>query len=334
MSRLFYRGEIPWTKACVAAAEAAEKPETEAAWCERAVNETRESLERRARAEAGLPNLNNFSTKLTDEQQAWFNDAFAAIQRERGEAVDRAVVLAEACRRLVQGGAVAGGPRPLVAIGVCAKCDEATHGTDTQSAEKVSALCNVDIVDLTTNPPTRSRSIPADVAARVLARDQAKCRVPGCGNKTWIDIHHEGGVRNVGHDPEKMITLCRSCHDARHDGLLQIVFESGRAIFSLADGEIVGEAVLRVLPGGSNGGTEGCAKVVYPGKRQAQEMSGSPGIEASDRSDRSDRLDAQRALVALGIDAREAARLIANAGPCATTELLVKEALRRRPVSA
>ncbi|MEZ0230276.1 MAG: hypothetical protein ACAI25_16760, partial [Planctomycetota bacterium] len=128
-----------------------------------------------------------------------------------------------------------------------------------------------------------------------------------------------------------MITLCTSHHDARHDGSLEIVFDSGRAIFSLADGEIVGEADLRVLPGRSHGGTEGYAKTVYPGKRQAEEMSRSPGIEASERLDRS---DAQRALVALGIDAREAARLIANAGPCATTELLVKEALRRRPVSA
>jgi hypothetical protein len=41
--------------------------------------------------------------------------------------------------------------------------------------------------------------------------------------------------------------ICSNHHHARHDELLKIVFDSGRATFALADGEVLGEVDLRVL---------------------------------------------------------------------------------------
>ncbi len=336
MSRLFYKGEIPWTKACIAAAEAAKDPGTDAEWCERVRRESRDSLERRARAAAGLPMLHDLYAQLDDEQQAWLDDAFVTIQRERGETVNVAVVIGEACRRLAQGGVVGAGPRPLVAIGICAKCDEATHGTVTRPADQEPAICNGELIDLTKNPPTKRPAIRPRTAAQVLGRDQGRCRVPSCGNATWLDLHHEGGWRNVGDDPEKIVTLCGSHHDALHKGALKIIFDSGRVTFTLADGEIVGETDLRVLPGASHGRSGGYARPVAPAQRKTQENGGAPkvGAAAPVSATSVSISDAQEALVALGVGAREAATLVASAGPCETTELLVMEALRRRPVPA
>jgi hypothetical protein len=81
----FYTGELAWTKACIAAGEAAKASGTEAEWCERIRNETRQ-------------------------------DAFAALQKELEKAVTPAQVVGEACRRVVQQGAVSAGRRPLVDI--------------------------------------------------------------------------------------------------------------------------------------------------------------------------------------------------------------------------
>jgi len=50
----------------------------------------------------------------------------------------------------------------------------------------------------------------------VLARDQHRCRVPGCQNTTFLDLHHivlrsEGGQNHA----ENLLTLCGLCR-ARH----------------------------------------------------------------------------------------------------------------------
>src|SRR5262249_37086104 len=54
--------------------------------------------------------------------------------------------------------------------------------------------------------------------------------------RAFTDRHHEGGWRQVGHDPKRIVTLCSSHHTARHAGQLHVAFEGDEPRFSLADG--------------------------------------------------------------------------------------------------
>jgi Holliday junction resolvasome RuvABC DNA-binding subunit/5-methylcytosine-specific restriction endonuclease McrA len=84
-----------------------------------------------------------------------------------------------------------------------------------------------------TDAPAASKSgkitsdIPARTRRRVWARDQGRCRVPGCRATRHIDIHHLipralGGT----HDEWSLCLLCSGHHQQHHQGLLSI---TGRA---------------------------------------------------------------------------------------------------------
>jgi hypothetical protein len=56
----------------------------------------------------------------------------------------------------------------------------------------------------------------------VLRRDERRCRVAGCRNATFLDLHHirsrsEGG----GHSADNLVTLCSAHHRALHRGELR-----------------------------------------------------------------------------------------------------------------
>jgi hypothetical protein len=86
--------------------------------------------------------------------------------------------------------------------------------------------------------PRTTQSIPPGLRRRVLARDQHVCRVPGCGNAHFLDLHHvtpraEGG----GNTASNLISLCGVHHRAVHMGQLIIRRSSEGALgFQHADG--------------------------------------------------------------------------------------------------
>jgi 5-methylcytosine-specific restriction endonuclease McrA len=95
-------------------------------------------------------------------------------------------------------------------------------------------------------PFTRAKqTIPPAQRRAVLQRDQRRCRVPGCKNATYLDLHHiqpraEGG-RN---QPENLVTLCGAHHRAAHRG--ELVLEGNGAAdirFRHSDGSSYGEVV-------------------------------------------------------------------------------------------
>jgi len=64
--------------------------------------------------------------------------------------------------------------------------------------------------------PRAKQTIPPALRRAVLARDHRRCRVPGCRNSAYLDVHHidlrsEGGPN----DAENLITLCGLCR-TRH----------------------------------------------------------------------------------------------------------------------
>jgi hypothetical protein len=75
----------------------------------------------------------------------------------------------------------------------------------------------------------------------VLLRDHRRCRVPGCTNTSYLDLHHiqlrcDGG-RNV---LENIICLCGVHHRALHRGELSVEGSATQARFRHADGSEYG----------------------------------------------------------------------------------------------
>ncbi len=67
-----------------------------------------------------------------------------------------------------------------------------------------------------------TRDIPRALQRRLWELDRGMCCVPGCGETRYLQVHHEGGYRKKGHDPEFMLHLCTVHHSARHKGWLRI----------------------------------------------------------------------------------------------------------------
>ncbi len=89
-----------------------------------------------------------------------------------------------------------------------------------------------------------SQTIPPAIRRLVLRRDGRRCRVPGCRNTNWLDIHHtttraEGGT----HDVDGLLTACGVHHDLVHRGFLIITGRAPNFVFEHADGTPYGGAV-------------------------------------------------------------------------------------------
>ena len=90
------------------------------------------------------------------------------------------------------------------------------HGPKKLSrAELEAAECDA----VVTEPGKCNRStIPPSVRRAVLARDQHRCRAPGCQHTRFLEIHHitarsQGGT----HDQGNLVTLCAACHRLVHE---------------------------------------------------------------------------------------------------------------------
>ncbi|HEY4058964.1 MAG TPA: HNH endonuclease [Kofleriaceae bacterium] len=121
--------------------------------------------------------------------------------------------------------------RPVqICLTVCKLCDRAwQHGagamvpTTPQALEQ--ARCDAQhIGDITADHPERAHSdIPPATRRFVEARDGGRCQTPGCRSSHGIEIHHiiaraDGGT----HEPANLTMRCFSCHQAHHEGRLEI----------------------------------------------------------------------------------------------------------------
>src|SRR5436190_22824634 len=73
-----------------------------------------------------------------------------------------------------------------------------------------------------TRPATERPKVRADVRRRLVDEAGGKCANPGCPTPR-THLHHiaEWAVYQA-HDEEEMIAVCPTCHDAIHDGQLEI----------------------------------------------------------------------------------------------------------------
>jgi hypothetical protein len=85
---------------------------------------------------------------------------------------------------------------------------------------------------------------PPALRRAILARDHRRCRVPGCRNTAFVDVHHlhlrsEGGP----HRSENLVTLCGAHHRAAHRGQLVVDGTATEARFRHADGSSYGRVI-------------------------------------------------------------------------------------------
>jgi hypothetical protein len=194
----------------------------EAAALDAAREKTSYDLEQDANEAAGEPRKRRFTLELTEEAYADLEDGIVALRREKGEALTKEQAVLEIFRRARSGGECGTHPTHRIAISVCKDCGKVERET---SAGKVSldkaalerAACASELLDITAGPAALVRKIPPKVLNYVRARDGDRCIVPGCPNRGFLELHHEGGWEKVGHDPTRCWMSCRLCR-ARHNG--------------------------------------------------------------------------------------------------------------------
>ncbi len=193
---------------------------------------------------------------------ATFREAVASLRRSAGASLDDDATLLALARQVLGGPRDDGRASYQVVLRVCPECGTGAQRGDGAlvpvAPENIEmARCDAQEVPAPANDvkvgtaahvgqPSahRARQTIAPATRRgVLARDQHRCRAPGCRNTTFLDLHHivprsEGGQN----DAENLLTLCGSHHRAVHHGELVIVRDSAaRLSFQHADGSSYGE---------------------------------------------------------------------------------------------
>jgi hypothetical protein len=90
--------------------------------------------------------------------------------------------------------------------------------------------------------PRAKQTIPPALRRAVLLRDHGCCRVPGCKNTLYLDLHHiqlrsEGGR----HELQNILSICGVHHRALHRGELSIQGTATNPTFRHADGSEYGQ---------------------------------------------------------------------------------------------
>jgi hypothetical protein len=140
-------------------------------------------------------------------------------------------------------------PRKAVVLYSCRRCARTELETNAGAVELSEAAasrlgCGARLVDLAEEgwQVGSGGVIGAAVRRAVLARDRGCCRVPGCGRRRYVDVHHiepqsRGGVHSRGN----CLCLCTTCHAAIHAGKLRVQGDAERGVrFFDVDGRELG----------------------------------------------------------------------------------------------
>ena len=243
-------------------------PDNELAWLERAAGRTAREVERLVAGH--VPGADPDDTpdpaevvtpvtfELTPATRALLREARQRVHKDAGQRLDDDAFIAELVRRaLADGQHRPGTPSYQIAINVCDRCERVTQNAagqviDIDPAELHVALCDASIIDTTQHGTPATREVPAATRAAVARRDHGRCKVPGCRNAAWVDLHHQVYRSQAGdHDPGNLLLLCTAHHHAVHDGRL-IVTRDPRGLhgfgFRHADGRPYGVAPTQPAP--------------------------------------------------------------------------------------
>jgi 5-methylcytosine-specific restriction endonuclease McrA len=278
LDRAWAAGEIAWTKAREMLRILT--PDNEAAWVERANTVTSRQLEADVDATlmGGEPPSAVEASKAPARKRITFTVdtadaevirtvlqwARAQLGEDRDE-VDDGELLAGLLQRVMHDVPNETAPtaeRYRVVVQRCPECGRTDAPecelTDAQVGE---ACCDAEVVELRAGPHRGhlTHAIPPAVRRIVLHRDGYACRVPGCTNRLYLDLHHvEHRARGGRHTEGNLVTVCTVHHGLAHDGRLGVersgegflfTFSSGRTAWTplerpRADGRLHVEATV------------------------------------------------------------------------------------------
>jgi len=143
---------------------------------------------------------------------------------------------------------------PQVANDSALAASPAPNNDDAHVGAEVHAQNDSVCIHTGADVPVPSRGAPVVARAKqdtppalrraVLARDHRRCRVPGCRNSAFLDVHHialrsEGGPNRA----ENLIAMCGAHHRAAHRGQLVIEGTATTIHVRHADGSPYGRVV-------------------------------------------------------------------------------------------
>ena len=197
--------------------------------------------------------------EVSGETLATFRETMAKIRRDAGEALDDDAAVLLLCRQLLGAQRDDGRSSYQVALTVCERCRRGMQqgrGEFVEVAPEVVEMAECDgqhvghvgpgsESNAHVGAPVRStratQTTPPALRRQVLRRDGGRCRVPGCRNATYVDVHHlrprsEGGMNTL----ENLATLCGAHHRAIHAGKVVSEGTSSVLTFLHADGTAYG----------------------------------------------------------------------------------------------
>ncbi|MBW2258436.1 MAG: HNH endonuclease, partial [Deltaproteobacteria bacterium] len=226
----FSSGEIGWTKARELLRVVT--TENEASWVERAKQATSRELERMVSVsrpgdeptDDALkgPSRQRLVLEMDATEAEMIRVALAAMRAATGvsrEEVSDGTLLAQMAQRAIhdiEGEAAPTGERYRTVLEYCPRCKHTTAVDSEVSDTHVGlADCDGEVMEMRPGPRRGhvGRTIPPTTRRAVLHRDGYRCKVPGCTNRLWLDVHHTHELSRGGdHREETLISLCSAHH--------------------------------------------------------------------------------------------------------------------------
>ncbi len=228
--------------------------ETEGAWLEAARGRTARQVQgmvsgRRPGDLPGDPVDPAWATRvvrlsLRPEALALYREAVARLRREVDPRLSEEEALVEMARRVLGGPGDSGRAPYQVAVTRCDDCErvwQRARGEAVEVSAEVAERARCDGQEVPDGPGGGRRArqaVPPAVRRGVVRRDGGRCRVPGCRNATWLEVHHLRPVSEGGtNDPDGLVLLCGAHHRLQHQGYLWVEGETTAEVrFLHADG--------------------------------------------------------------------------------------------------
>ncbi len=223
--------------------------DNEVEWLQAALEHTAEELDTLvARSQRGKPRPSRLFTRPIDEHTTRLiaemptEDveviirAIDRVRKESGGLISKAQALVYVAADQLAGdpGQAQTADRYTVVIhagadgGAWVETDQGDAPVRKEVVERLLCDCAIRLAQETSDAggmavSKRQRSLPSGLRRSVELRDRQRCRVPGCRNRLWLDVHHIVPKSKGGrHTRKNLVLLCTQHHQLVHDGYLSI----------------------------------------------------------------------------------------------------------------
>lgn len=174
--------------------------------------------------------------ELSPEVFARFREAIERIRREVDPHLSDEEALDDMFHRVLGGRDNEGSVPYQVALTVCEDCKRTWQNARGEAIELRPEVAEIAACDAESTGrkehvsktergslPRAHKSVTPALRRAVMRRDQGRCRVDGCRNTRWLEVHHiEMKSAGGGQEMENLLCLCSTHHARHHHGLLII----------------------------------------------------------------------------------------------------------------